>query len=133
MLFRSIYKVSIVGRYYPAEGTDRISPLIISNSSYKDTFENELSRIDPALFAGKVISKKTLIFYPGYLVLQSEEVGARTVAPSVEKLPLKLIRPSIAGFYWQHLIYTVIWWLFALLTPLAPFYSRIQRKLNKSN
>jgi SURF1 family len=123
--------VSIIGRYYPAEGSDRISPLNLK--------ANEISRLDPTLF----VARSSYDFYPGYLVLSAEHPlstnstsGNSSLSnspladlPQVSQLPLNLIRPSVAGFYWQHLIYVGIWWFFALITPLAPFFNKLQSRI----
>jgi cytochrome oxidase assembly protein ShyY1 len=108
---------NLVGRYYPAESNDRISPLNLK--------ANQISRIDPVVFVGAT----KYSFYPGYLII-GKETPANFLG--VTRLPLSQIRPQVAGYYWQHLLYVAIWWLFAILVWFAPFYEQIQGRLTKN-
>jgi cytochrome oxidase assembly protein ShyY1 len=119
----------IVGRYYPTQSSDvssMTSPMGVDS----------LSRIDPALVAGIAPGK----LFDGYVVEQSEnEIDSLTGAVShfsIERLPTPLIAPAVAGFYWQHIAYVVIWWFFSLLILMTPFYNSLRNRfainLNKS-
>ena len=109
-----IGEVNILGRLYPRQSVD------VSNSD-----AGSLSRIDPALVTGD--SKLNLI--DGYVVVMSEKTKLGEPIWN-EHVPALREIPRVAGFYWQHLVYVGIWWLFAVLALVAPFYDQVrQRKI----
>ena len=64
--------------------------------------------------------------YDGFVVANTELVdGKEVVIPRVAVAPA---RPTVPGYYWQHLSYVVIWWLMALVVLFMPFYSRWRSK-----
>ena len=83
--------------------------------------ESNLSRLDPSLLVGMY----DLPIFDGYVVAMREKVdGAELVLPRVKVDPA---RPSVPGYYWQHISYVVIWWLMALVVVFLPFYGRKRR------
>jgi Mg2+ and Co2+ transporter CorA len=44
-----------------------------------------------------------------------------------------MARPTVPGYYWQHIAYVVIWFLMAVVTLYLPFYQRRRTKLLSSN
>jgi len=83
--------------------------------------ESNLSRLDPSLLVGMY----DLPIFDGYVVAMREKVdGAELLLPRVKVDPA---RPSVPGYYWQHISYVVIWWLMALVVVFLPFYGRKRR------
>ena len=107
-------KIEVLGRLYPRQNSDV--------AKYQS---GELTRIDPAL----ITADTNLNLIDGYVIAISEsnEFGQPI---STDRILANPLLPKVAGFYWQHIAYVVIWWLFALLVLLAPFYDRVRdRKL----
>jgi len=106
--------VKVIGRLYPRQSGD-----------VSDQAANQLSRIDPSLIVGET----NLNLIDGYVVAVDEQtaLGETIWNPRVSA---ERVLPKVAGYYWQHLAYVGIWWLFALLVLAAPFYDRLRdRKL----
>ena len=83
--------------------------------------ESTLSRLDPSLLVGMY----NLPIFDGYVVATSERVdGKALILPRVKVDPA---RPTVPGYYWQHISYVVIWWLMALVVVFLPFYGRKRR------
>lgn len=103
-------EVSVVGRLLVRQFDDRVAKS-----------DGTLSRLDPSLWVGM----SDLPIFDGYVVAESETVdGTKLVLPRVEINPA---RPSVPGYYWQHISYVVIWWLMALVVVFLPFYGRKRR------
>ena len=109
--------VSLTGRLYPRQNVDRAFAK-----------PGELSRIDPAL----VVSKANPFLYDGYIVLQSEKIGGKSSSASF--IPTPQITQKVAGFYWQHISYVVVWWFMGALLLIAPLFPqfRAPKKVIKS-
>jgi cytochrome oxidase assembly protein ShyY1 len=105
-------KVEIVGRIYPRQNVDRAF-----------TKPGELSRIDPAL----IVSKEFPFLYDGYIVLKSEKISDGMVTKT-ELIQSPQISQRVAGFYWQHISYVVIWWFMALLVLVLPFFPQMRQR-----
>jgi surfeit locus 1 family protein len=105
-------KVEIVGRIYPRQNVDRAF-----------TKPGELSRIDPAL----IVSKEFPFFYDGYIVLKSEKISDGMVTKT-ELIQSPQISQRVAGFYWQHISYVVIWWFMALLVLVLPLFPQMRQR-----
>ena len=105
-------KVEIVGRIYPRQNVDRAF-----------TKPGELSRIDPAL----IVSKEFPFLYDGYIVLKSEKILDGTTTKT-ELIQTPQISQRVAGFYWQHISYVVIWWFMALLVLLLPLFPQMRQR-----
>ena len=103
-------EVRVEGRLYPRQSSD-----------VAEIAAGSLTRIDPALVVGQ--TKLNLI--DGYVVAINETtVMGEPIA--TERIAAERKLPKVAGFYWQHITYVGIWWLFALLVLLAPFYDRLR-------
>ena len=100
-------KSKIVGYVMPPQSDD-----VADNSG------NQLSRVDSSLF----VSKTELPLYAPYIQVISENP-----ATGLEILPYK-VSSKVPGFYWQHISYVVIWFLFALTSIYLMIY---QRRLDK--
>ena len=103
-------EIRVVGRLYPRQSSD-----VAENTA------ESLTRIDPALVVGQ--TKLNLI--DGYVVAVKEST-AMGESIATERISAERQMPKVAGFYWQHITYVGIWWLFALLVLLAPFYDRLR-------
>ena len=103
--------ISVTGRLLPRQFEDRSEKL-----------DGQLSRLDPSLVSALYPDN----LYDGFVVANSELVdGKEVVIPRVAVAPA---RPTVPGYYWQHLSYVVIWWLMALVVLFMPFYSRWRSK-----
>lgn len=83
----------------------------------RDVAENrgqEISRIDSALF----VTKTELPLYAPYIHAISEDPAA-----GYQVIPFNL-RSGVPGYYWQHISYVVIWFLFALTAIYLLIYQR---------
>ena len=109
--------VSLTGRLYPRQNVDRAFAK-----------PGELSRIDPAL----VVSKENPFLYDGYIVLQSEKIDGKSSSASL--IPTPQITQKVAGYYWQHISYVVVWWFMGALLLIAPLFPqfRAPKKVIKS-
>ena len=87
-----------------------------------EKLDGQLSRLDPSLVSALYPDN----LYDGFVVANSELVdGKEVVIPRVSVAPA---RPTVPGYYWQHLSYVVIWWLMALVVLFMPFYNRWRSK-----
>ena len=102
--------VYLTGRLYPRQNVDRAFAK-----------PGELSRIDPAL----VVSKENPFLYDGYIVLQSEQIGGNSSSASF--IPTPQISQKVAGFYWQHISYVVVWWFMGALLLIAPLFPQFRK------
>ena len=110
-------EVYLTGRLYPRQNVDRAFAK-----------PGELPRIDPAL----VVSKANPFLYDGYIVLQSEKIDGKSNNASF--IPTPQITQKVAGFYWQHISYVVVWWFMGALLLIAPLFPqfRAPKKVIKS-
>jgi hypothetical protein len=103
--------IYLTGRLYPRQNVDRAF-----------TKPGELSRIDPAL----VVSKENPFLFDGYIVLQSEKIGGK-VSSNSSFIPTPQISQQVAGFYWQHISYVVVWWFMGVLLLIAPLFPQFRK------
>ena len=108
-----IDEVVVTGRLYPRQNVDSVIPSSAGSSI--------LSRIDPALVAGKT----ELTLFDGYVVARTENTSYGQVIIQ-DRIPSPQLKPKAAGYYWQHITYVFIWWLLALMVLLTPFYNRMK-------
>jgi cytochrome oxidase assembly protein ShyY1 len=103
-------EIKVLGRLYPRQSSDVANPNL-----------NTLTRLDPSLITGDT----NLNLIDGYVIAVDEQtlLGERIWD---ERIPAEAQVPRVAGFYWQHLTYVGIWWLFALLVLVAPFYESLR-------
>ena len=103
-------KVNITGRLFNRQFDDRAG----KSSS-------QLSRIDPALLVASYDQK----LFDGFVLAQSESING--IELDIKRPELDPAKPSVPGYYWQHISYVVIWWLMALVVLFLPFY-QVSRK-----
>jgi len=103
--------IYLTGRLYPRQNVDRAFAK-----------PGELSRIDPAL----VVSKENPFLYDGYIVLQSEMIGGKS-SSNTSFIPTPQISQQVAGFYWQHISYVVVWWFMGALLLIAPLFPQFRK------
>lgn len=111
-------KVDITGRLFNRQFDDRAG----KSSS-------QLSRIDPALLVASYDQK----LFDGFVLAQSESINGIEI--DIKRPELDPAKPSVPGYYWQHISYVVIWWLMALVVLFLPFYqvSRKRQGYERSN
>ena len=103
--------LQITGRLFPRQFEDR-----------SEKVDGELSRLDPSL----VSSLYSDALYDGYVVAATEVDSGRPIQlPRVDLAPA---RPTVPGYYWQHIAYVAIWWLMALVVVFLPFYNRWRKR-----
>lgn len=95
-------KVEVVGRLMPSQ----------INNKFGEVETGVLPRIDSALLLTEYGSD----FFDGFVIARSEnpDSGAQLV-------PSPIPQVKVAGFYWQHISYVIVWWLMALLALALPF------------
>jgi cytochrome oxidase assembly protein ShyY1 len=103
-------KVDITGRLFNRQFDDRAK----KSSS-------QLSRIDPALLVASYDQK----LFDGFVLAQNESING--IELDIKRPELDPAKPSVPGYYWQHISYVVIWWLMALVVLFLPFY-QVSRK-----
>ena len=87
---------------------------------------DQLSRLDPSLLLGMY----DLPVFDGYVVAQSERVDGKAL--TLARVQVDPAKPSVPGYYWQHISYVVIWWLMALVVLFLPLYGRRRKSEAKS-
>ena len=103
--------LQITGRLFPRQFEDR-----------SEKVDGELSRLDPSL----VSSLYSDALYDGFVVAATEIDSGRPIQlPRVDMAPA---RPTVPGYYWQHIAYVAIWWLMALVVVFLPFYNRWRKR-----
>ena len=103
-------KVDITGRLFNRQFDDRAK----KSSS-------QLNRIDPALLVASYDQK----LFDGFVLAQNESING--IELDIKRPELDPAKPSVPGYYWQHISYVVIWWLMALVVLFLPFY-QVSRK-----
>ena len=100
-------KISLVGTLQPHQNDDRA-----------DNEPGVISRLDSSVIVGLV----DLQLYDGFIATKSESTR------NGELLRERVVPPApvsrIAGYYWQHISYVVIWWLMAAIVLYLPLYRR---------
>jgi len=95
-------EIEVMGRLFPSQ----------INNKFGEVERGTLPRIDSALLLSDFGSD----FFDGYIIAQSETPESGLIeVPS----PMPVIK--VAGFYWQHISYVVVWWLMGLLSLALPF------------
>ena len=100
-------EVTVTGHLVPPQSSD------VAESS-----GNQISRVDSALF----VSKTDLPLYQSFIQATSEEPNS-----GYQIIPF-VMNKGVPGFYWQHISYVVIWFLFAITVIYLMLY---QRRLDK--
>lgn len=107
-------EVTVIGRLLVRQFEDRVAKS-----------DGSLSRLDPSLWVGM----SDLPIFDGYVVATSETLNGRKI--ELPRVAIDPVRPSVPGYYWQHISYVVIWWLMALVVVFLPFYGRKRRNDTK--
>lgn len=100
------------------EVTGNIAPH--QNDDVVENAPGVISRIDSSV----IVSQTDTNLFDGFIVATNEKLI--TSGQSLERqrvIPPKPVS-KVAGFYWQHISYVVIWWLMAGISLFAPFYRR---------
>ena len=96
-------EVKVIGYLVPQQSRDAA-----------ENVGNQISRVDSALF----VTRTELPLYAPYIHAISEE-------PSVGFIPVPFeIGKKVPGYYWQHISYVVIWFLFAVTAIFLMIYQR---------
>ena len=95
-------EVEVEGRLVPSQ----------INNKFGEVKPGTLSRVDSVL----LLSEYGSDFFDGFVIARSENPES-----GITKVPSPIPAVKVAGFYWQHISYVVIWWLFAILALAAPF------------
>jgi hypothetical protein len=106
--------VEVVGRLMPRQFDDRAP-----------TSEGSLVRIDSSLIVGDT----DLALFDGFVIAQSEKSQeSGSAIESMKRIDASPAKPTVPGFYWQHIAYVAIWWLAAGVVLFLPFYQRIRKR-----
>jgi cytochrome oxidase assembly protein ShyY1 len=100
-------RISMLGTLQPHQNDDRA-----------DNEPGVISRLDSSVIVGLI----DLQLYDGFIATKSESTR------NGELLRERVVPPTpvsrIAGYYWQHISYVVIWWLMAAIVLYLPLYRR---------
>ena len=110
--------VSVTGRIYHRQFEDLAPEAVIE--------DGQLRRIDPAL----LLSQYSGDYFDGYVIAINEEVNGQII--SLPRIAADPTKPTVPGYYWQHMAYVVIWWLMALVVLFLPLYSRWRERTAKA-
>ena len=110
--------VSVTGRIYHRQFEDLAPDAVLE--------DGQLRRIDPAL----LLSQYSGDYYDGYVIAINEEVNGQII--SIPRIAANPTKPTVPGYYWQHMAYVVIWWLMALVVLFLPLYSRWRERAAKA-
>lgn len=103
----NLSEVKVVGHLVPPQ-----------SSNVAETSGNQIGRVDSSLF----VTKTGLPLYAPFIQAVSEEPTS-----GYEIVPFEM-NSDVPGYYWQHISYVVIWFLFALTAIYLLVY---QRRLDK--
>ena len=107
--------IEVVGKLMPRQFEDR-------------SFEaapGSLVRIDSSL----IVEDTDLALFDGFVIAQSEKLASTGVSLEPGKrIIASSAKPTVPGFYWQHIAYVAIWWLAAGVVLFLPFYQRVRKR-----
>ena len=107
--------IDVVGKLMPRQFEDR---------SFEPT-PGSLVRIDSSL----IVEDTDLALFDGFVIAQSEKVASTGVSLEPGKrIVASSAKPTVPGFYWQHIAYVAIWWLAAGVVLFLPFYQRVRKR-----
>jgi hypothetical protein len=88
------------------------------NEDVAENSPSQISRLDSSV----ITSYTKADLFDGYIASTSESINGAWL----ERIRIEVPKPvsRVAGFYWQHISYVVIWWLMAVVSLFAPFYRR---------
>ncbi len=88
------------------------------NEDVAENSPSQISRLDSSV----ITSYTKANLYDGFVASTSESINSAELERTRVQVPKPVSR--VAGFYWQHISYVVIWWLMAGISLFAPFYRR---------
>ena len=88
------------------------------NEDVAENSPSQISRLDSSV----ITSYTKANLYDGFVASISESINGAELERTRVQVPKPVSR--VAGFYWQHISYVVIWWLMAGISLFAPFYRR---------
>lgn len=88
------------------------------NEDVAENSPSQISRLDSSV----ITSYTKANLYDGFVASTSESINGAELERTRVQVPKPVSR--VAGFYWQHISYVVIWWLMAGISLFAPFYRR---------
>ena len=110
--------IEVVGKLMPRQFEDH---------SF-DSTPGSLVRIDSSL----IVKDTDLALFDGYVIAQSEKIVSSGVSVETGKrIEAQSAKPTVPGFYWQHIAYVAMWWLAAGVVLFLPFYQRIRSREQK--
>ncbi len=124
LVVRGFHKNSNPGYLY--SGTVKVVGYLVppQSSNVSETSGNQLGRVDSSLF----VTKTDLPLYGPFIQAVSEEPSSE-----YEVVPFEM-HSDVPGYYWQHISYVVIWFLFAITAVYLLFYQRrMDKQLDKQS
>ena len=107
--------IDVVGKLMPRQFEDR---------SFEPT-PGSLVRIDSSL----IVEDTDLALFDGFVIAQSEKLASTGVSLDPGKrIEATSAKPTVPGFYWQHIAYVAIWWIAAVVVLFLPFYQRVRKR-----
>ena len=107
--------IDVVGKLIPRQFEDRIF----------ESTPGSLVRIDSSL----IVKDTDLALFDGFVIAQSEKLSSTGVSLEPGKrIVASSAKPTVPGFYWQHIAYVAIWWLAAGVVLFLPFYQRVRKR-----
>ena len=94
---------------------------VVQPRQFEDVARNApgvISRLDSSV----IVSLTDVDLYDGFLLATQESVSEGPIIR--ERIELAPPEPKVAGYYWQHISYVIIWWLMAAIVLFLPFYRR---------
>jgi cytochrome oxidase assembly protein ShyY1 len=88
------------------------------NEDVAENSPSQISRLDSSV----ITSFTTSDLFDGFIAASSESINE--IDLERERVAVPAPKSKVAGFYWQHISYVVIWWLMAAMSLYAPFYRR---------
>jgi cytochrome oxidase assembly protein ShyY1 len=88
------------------------------NEDVAENSPSQISRLDSSV----ITSYTKADLYDGFISATSESIRDSALERTRVVVPVPVSR--VAGYYWQHISYVVIWWLMAAISLFAPFYRR---------
>jgi len=88
------------------------------NQDVAENSPSQISRLDSSV----ITSYTKADLYDGFIASTSESIAGSALERTRVVVPAPVSR--VAGYYWQHISYVVIWWLMAGISLFAPFYRR---------
>jgi cytochrome oxidase assembly protein ShyY1 len=88
------------------------------NEDVAENSPSQISRLDSSVITAFTTSD----LFDGFIAASSESINE--IELERQRVAVPTPKSKVAGFYWQHISYVVIWWLMAALSLYAPFYRK---------